>query len=169
MVNKFEELVKEASYVKFNSTNEEHLYWGNAFAGEAGEVCNEIKKEVRDNEDRRERIESEIGDVLFYVAALLDSYDLTINDAITAQTVKLRKMMKSERYKEFDKRRNAEKSLEKEALTNNFVCPECGNNHFHFRANLRGDASFAEYVHCMKCKAWVGQLQFDHTFKPLIA
>ena len=93
MVKDFEKFVRECSYVKFNSKTEEHLYWGNAFAGEAGEVCNEIKKEVRDNLDKKEEIISEMGDVLFYVAALLDSYDSNIYEAMIKQTKKLETMM----------------------------------------------------------------------------
>lgn len=64
---------------------EEHriLYPALGLAGEAGEVANKVKKLVRDGpegrpDDWREQIASEIGDVLWYCAALASDLNLTL-------------------------------------------------------------------------------------------
>ena len=59
------------------------LYAGCALAGEAGEVANEIKKVSRDDsgvltEDRRNKIVSEIGDVLWYLNSLANEIGVTL-------------------------------------------------------------------------------------------
>lgn len=45
-------------------------YLSIALVGECGELCNEYKKELRNNENRRDQIISEIGDVLWYLSAI---------------------------------------------------------------------------------------------------
>ena len=62
---------------------EEHriLYPALGLAGEAGEVANKVKKLIRDGpdgrpDDWREQISSEIGDVLWYCAALATDLNL---------------------------------------------------------------------------------------------
>lgn len=52
-------------------------------AGEAGEVSEQVKKILRDDDGRvtdarRETLEKELGDVLWYVAALCDELDLNM-------------------------------------------------------------------------------------------
>ena len=59
------------------------LYPALGLAGEAGEVANKVKKLVRDGplnrpKDWREQIASEIGDVLWYCAALASDLNLTL-------------------------------------------------------------------------------------------
>ena len=60
-------------------------------AGEAGEVANKVKKLIRDGPDNRpdtwrEDIASEIGDVLWYCAALANDLNLTLG-MIAAQNL----------------------------------------------------------------------------------
>ena len=73
---------------------EEHriLYPALGLAGEAGEVANKVKKLIRDGpdgrpDDWREQISSEIGDVLWYCAALATDLNLTLG-MIAAQNEK---------------------------------------------------------------------------------
>ena len=73
---------------------EEHriLYPALGLAGEAGEVANKVKKLIRDGPDNRpdtwrEDIASEIGDVLWYCAALATDLNLTLG-MIAAQNEK---------------------------------------------------------------------------------
>ena len=59
------------------------LYPALGLAGEAGEVANKVKKLIRDGPDKRpdtwrEDIASEIGDVLWYCAALATDLNLTL-------------------------------------------------------------------------------------------
>ena len=59
------------------------LYPALGLAGEAGEVANKVKKLIRDGPDKRpdtwrEDIASEIGDVLWYCAALATDLNLSL-------------------------------------------------------------------------------------------
>jgi len=59
------------------------MYPALGLAGEAGEVANKVKKLIRDGPDGRpndwrEQISSEIGDVLWYCAALATDLNLTL-------------------------------------------------------------------------------------------
>jgi len=59
------------------------LYPALGLAGEAGEVANKVKKLVRDGPDNRpddwrEQIASEIGDVMWYCAALASDLNLSL-------------------------------------------------------------------------------------------
>lgn len=54
-------------------------------AGESGEVCEKIKKVMRDSEGKvspetKELLKKELGDILWYVSALADELGLNLND-----------------------------------------------------------------------------------------
>jgi NTP pyrophosphatase (non-canonical NTP hydrolase) len=64
--------------------------------GEAGEVANKVKKIIRDHEDtkqgieeKRSTIEAELGDVLWYIAAICEEFDINMCDVAEANIVKL--------------------------------------------------------------------------------
>ena len=60
-------------------------------AGEAGEVCELIKKGVfHDHGVDRSSLAKELGDVLWYVAALATEYGLSLHDIAEANIEKLR-------------------------------------------------------------------------------
>ena len=61
------------------------LYLANALGGEAGELQNLVKKVYRDNggklpEDRREEMIRELGDVLWYVAAIATELQIDLSE-----------------------------------------------------------------------------------------
>lgn len=63
-------------------------------AGEAGEVCEQIKKALRDDAgqitpQRHEALKKELGDVLWYLAALAFELDLDLGDIAQANLDKL--------------------------------------------------------------------------------
>ena len=63
-------------------------------AGEAGEVANQVKKIIRDNAgqltpERRAKILDELGDVLWYAAALATDLDASLDEVATANLQKL--------------------------------------------------------------------------------
>lgn len=68
---------KAAAKTAIYKTEHSILYPALGLAGEAGEVANKVKKMLRDGEFDRQAISAEIGDVLWYIAAL--SRDLNIN------------------------------------------------------------------------------------------
>jgi NTP pyrophosphatase (non-canonical NTP hydrolase) len=62
--------------------------------GEAGEVAEKIKKMIRDDDgiltpERREGVKKELGDVLWYIAALAREIDVTMEDIARANIEKL--------------------------------------------------------------------------------
>ena len=63
-------------------------------AGEAGEICNKVKKIFRDDngvvsDERREQLRKEIGDVVWYVAALCSDLQLDLGDVVRENIDKL--------------------------------------------------------------------------------
>lgn len=69
-------------------------YLGLAFAGEAGEVANEIKKLYRDDKghltmERRQKILSEMGDCLWYMSRLAEKLGMTLAEVAEDNVRKL--------------------------------------------------------------------------------
>lgn len=70
------------------------LYPALGLAGEAGEVANKVKKIIRDGTDKlpkdwREQLASEIGDVLWYCAALATDLNLSLGTIAAQNEAKL--------------------------------------------------------------------------------
>jgi len=82
------------------------IYPALGLCGESGEVAEKIKKIIRDkggiiNDESREEIKKEIGDVLWYVSALCDELKLSMEDVAETNIRKLndrkkRNMLKGE-------------------------------------------------------------------------
>lgn len=63
--------------------------------GEAGEVADEIKKIIRNDrgvvtDKRKDKIKLELGDVLWYVAAIASAFNLTLEEVAQANIEKLK-------------------------------------------------------------------------------
>ena len=63
-------------------------------AGEAGEIANKVKKIIRDHEgeltdEYRKIIAKELGDVLWYVAAMSDEIGISLNEIAEDNILKL--------------------------------------------------------------------------------
>lgn len=61
------------------------IYPSLGLAGESGEVCDKIKKIIRDNncevsDDKKREIAKELGDVLWYIATLANDIDYKLED-----------------------------------------------------------------------------------------
>lgn len=74
------------------------LYAVIGLSGESGELCNKIKKILRDSNghisyDIRNAIAGELGDILWYVAAVCDELDYDIDLIATLNLAKLRKRL----------------------------------------------------------------------------
>lgn len=79
------EYQKAASRTAIYSTAHSVLYPALGLAGEAGEVANKIKKMLRDGDFDKAAVAAELGDVLWYVAALsrdlnLDLHKIAMNN-----------------------------------------------------------------------------------------
>jgi NTP pyrophosphatase (non-canonical NTP hydrolase) len=76
-------------------------YTAIGLAGEAGEVCNEVKRMIRDDgsvltESRKAAILAELGDVLWYLAAVAGEAGFKLSDVALAQVEKLEKRKQRE-------------------------------------------------------------------------
>ena len=71
------------------------IYPALGLAGESGEVCEKLKKIIRDNKgkitsEKREELKKELGDVLWYVAVLAHELDIYLEDVAISNVMKLR-------------------------------------------------------------------------------
>ena len=70
-------------------TGDDPLYASNEFAGEAGEVCNIVKKLVREergwvgSRSDKDALAEEIADVIICVDTIARMYDINIEEAVT--------------------------------------------------------------------------------------
>ena len=58
-------------------------------AGESGEVCEKIKKFIRDGNDDMELLKKELGDVIFYWARICRHFGMVPSDVIATNIKKL--------------------------------------------------------------------------------
>ena len=73
------------------------VYCALGLSGEAGEVAGKVKKQIRDGKDwtgeereeQRQKIVDELGDVLWYAAALAHELGITLADAMARNINKL--------------------------------------------------------------------------------
>lgn len=78
----------------FEITDEQIMVVWNTIglAGEAGEVCEMVKKGIfHQHGVDREKMHKELGDVLWYVAALCTNFDFDMGDVMAANIEKLKK------------------------------------------------------------------------------
>lgn len=63
-------------------------------AGEVGEICEKIKKHVRDGRDLdKEDLTKELGDVLWYLSALSGDLEINLEDVAVKNYEKLKSRM----------------------------------------------------------------------------
>jgi NTP pyrophosphatase (non-canonical NTP hydrolase) len=91
----FEEYQKKSRVTaKYPNLGENYIYPTLGLAGEAGEVAEKIKKVIRDkggkiDEETREAIKKELGDVLWYVAQLATELKIPLEEVATGNLTKL--------------------------------------------------------------------------------
>ena len=90
------EAIKTAEYP---CVGDNLVYPAMGLAGEAGEVCDKVKKRWRNTEEMSahgmptkewEEIVKELGDVLWYLAAMADELGTSLNDVAEVNLEKLR-------------------------------------------------------------------------------
>ena len=69
------------------------VYPALGLAGEAGEVANKVKKMLRDNNFKREDVAAEVGDCLWYIAALCRDLNFDMTDLAQRNLAKLNSRM----------------------------------------------------------------------------
>jgi len=66
------------------------IYPALGLAGEAGELCNKVKKIIRDNHYDRMALVDELGDCLWYVAAIASDLNVSLNEVARHNLAKLK-------------------------------------------------------------------------------
>lgn len=82
---------KAAKFINPNETPRDHLTnWALGLAGEAGEVVEPIKKYLFMHKDLNiKELSKELGDVLWYVAAMCTTLGLSLHDVMEENLQKL--------------------------------------------------------------------------------
>jgi NTP pyrophosphatase (non-canonical NTP hydrolase) len=86
----FEEYQNEASKTAIYPETYKVIYPALGLTGEAGEVAEKVKKWVRDGTLDREGVKKELGDVMWYLAALATDLNVSLNEIANANIEKLR-------------------------------------------------------------------------------
>ncbi len=92
----FDDYQEEASKTAIYPNKGDNLYYpALGLAGEAGEVCEKVKKIMRDDGgevsiEKAGELVKEIGDVLWYVAALCEELDISMEAAASINLAKLK-------------------------------------------------------------------------------
>ncbi len=89
-LNKYQKIARTTAVYK----EPKIIYPALGLAGEAGEVAEQVKKFLRDDngimtEERRNKIRDEVSDVLWYIANLLADLNLTMNEVAERNIEKL--------------------------------------------------------------------------------
>ncbi len=85
-----EEYQKIASETAIYSSKHAVIYPALGLAAEAGEVANKVKKILRDGDFDRKAIADEIGDCLWYIAALCRDLEIDMAEVAVKNLAKLK-------------------------------------------------------------------------------
>ena len=85
---------KNAAETAIYSSKHAVIYPALGLATEAGEVANKVKKILRDGDFDRKAIADEIGDCLWYIAALCRDLNISMNDVAKTNLFKLQDRQK---------------------------------------------------------------------------
>lgn len=107
-LNKYQESLNNLNPVIDKAEKIRLLYYALGVCGEAGEVAEEIKKCVRDDDGRvsfkrKEDIILEVGDVFYYLAQLAKTLNLTFEEIAEASLEKFEKKAWKQQQKQKEK------------------------------------------------------------------
>jgi len=87
---RFNEYQEEASKTAIYPEQYKIVYPALGLAGEAGEVAEKVKKHIRDGVLNVDDLKKELGDVLWYLAAIASDLGLNLDEIAEANLQKLR-------------------------------------------------------------------------------
>ncbi len=76
---------------KFETPEKEILTWGLGIAGEAGDIAGCIKKTYAHDNDQRQGIKENIGDMLWYAAMVCNFFNWDMDEILNENIEKLKK------------------------------------------------------------------------------
>ena len=85
----FNDYQKQASETAIYRSEHAVIYPALGLAGEAGEVANKVKKILRDNKFDRDQVAAEVGDCLWYIAAICRDLNVDMGELAQANLDKL--------------------------------------------------------------------------------
>ena len=86
LMNEYQDMAASTAIYK---VEHQVIYPALGLAAEAGEVANKVKKILRDGKFDREAIADEVGDCLWYIAALCRDLNVSMSDLAAANLKKL--------------------------------------------------------------------------------
>lgn len=86
----FEEYQEQARSTAIYPRDRAIVYPALGLTGEAGEVAEKVKKWIRDGDLDKEAIAKELGDVLWYIAALSGDLGISMDEIASQNIQKLR-------------------------------------------------------------------------------
>lgn len=87
-LKEYQKLCKRTAQ-KFNDKEKEILTWGLGIAGEAGDVAGCIKKTFSHKNDQKAGIRENLGDVLWYTAAICNYFGWDLEEVLAENIKKL--------------------------------------------------------------------------------
>jgi NTP pyrophosphatase (non-canonical NTP hydrolase) len=89
-IKEYQKLCKNTAK-KYDDKDKEIMNWGLGIAGEAGDVAGCIKKVAFHNNDQRDGIKENIGDVMWYIAMICNYFDWDLESILEENIDKLKK------------------------------------------------------------------------------
>jgi len=86
MMQKYQEWTRSTAIYPHDKA---FTYLMTGLASEVGELLGKFKKEIRDGADHSDGIQSELGDVMWYVARIADEYGWTMEQVMQLNMAKL--------------------------------------------------------------------------------
>lgn len=106
-LKEYQELCKKTAR-KFDTDEKEILTWGLGITGEAGDVASCIKKTFAQDNDQKEGIKENLGDMLWYTAMICNFFNWDLEEVLKGNVDKLAKRY-PQGFKIEDARREGEK------------------------------------------------------------
>lgn len=106
-LKEYQEICKKTAK-NFDTDEKKILTWGLGITGEAGDVASCIKKTFAHDNNQREGIKENLGDILWYVAMICNFFEWDMEDVLKENVEKLKKRYPGG-FTIKDARRNGEK------------------------------------------------------------
>ena len=102
----YQEFVKSIAK-KYDDSEKEIMTWGLGIAGEAGDVAGCIKKTVSHKDDQLPGMRENLGDTIWYIAAICNFYGWNLEDVFNENVEKLKKRYPAGHFTDADAAKRA--------------------------------------------------------------